>query len=1603
MVQDGTERVCGTAWAEGNVSEESKEIDNSKNVLKNFVSRDKLLETKKSSEVFKMEEERKNAVLNDNKGAAYSPSIRNIQSCKLYPSLEDKWGSSSLLFGLSKILKRSSCGVLEESDSRNYAIGNLYQNKHAGGRPGRIVQDDPSLQAHTTSLLSGSAGQRAQNHLIAPSFSSESYSEIDSKNLIDLDVGSEAGKTSNASSVEKKDLKTQRLNLASRAVEMEQSQHYTPRKEKVSLLARSDSKPDANIFPDNKYSVPTCSLVQFDQNDSVEEQASEHTYSVTVPSAPPSEDISEASASLSISSWSSHQVGWTPARENQLQPNCWYQQKQTSQNFAPQYQLQEQMPLPYISSFSESTPSQRHAQQHIPELPLSVVKVMQQQQQQNQQPVQHQQQLRQACEGTWFAQDRVQGPALKFREDQKNLTQSSKLLLQPIPSRFSPWDQQQQLLPTSVQAMPSPTQEQPLPACTGYASFENSYSLSSVPRNVATMAKGSPNAFHAFLPAQNNINNYTKQKMINGKSVSSAQLEQPIVQQTYIKQDTQSSDTLADLSSWHGSLDQAHPSTLHVNNKNVVPPIDSWSVDIAGQNQQPPHDNLFGQQGLVSTSEPCLQSEPALQCLVSSGKDPQALKNNIRQIVKPHTSYPVKAAVPKNTMTADSLPNSSPVPSAASSVAGVVDMTMQARLEQLLVNAVGRAARGKQQAVLPEASDKHASHERAISNFTASYKTEPGTTQAPPEEQRNLPLVLSQWISSVAAMLPTLANVEGFLDQTINELGLALYSEIDHLVLETVGVPSASNTPKLEDNAGFGAVCPSNPLQNSYDHVVSNIETCENSQDNPQRATAHSRYRNALQDATTVSQSGLCGSSNCVVQEIPQKTMPDSNPGQPVAFDTGAGLPSTVASLRHHSTMGLSSALTNNVSPDNTTTTRPCCLSEGTRAKLADLSQLYQQEDDKMSVVTFAPKQQGAGHSAFPSSTNTNSQHRQKSVRKNTQSIFKTRDKDKITSFNNMLPQGHSFDLLSEKQNNKADNLSSGLSSSFKATNSRSGQLSQPQSAPRSDSASTFSSERQQKQKKSHYLSKSQRIITPGISHSQGSVVRHLYPNLETHSFHCLTSPLESRRLWPSKPKARRDMNDEIAVSEVLSSFIEEDAEELTVDDSAVAEFSYNPLMNSSVSSVFTGVSRASGMAAEPRDNLHHPAFPTDHNVTTQISRLSSSSSPPINDQKPDHASQAFVSGNFESCHGGAHPKTEEQVAQPPTGDNGSMGNFRHKNSAAKAGPSGKPHRVAPPVPHALIKQQAVQTNQTLQSSHRSSSPGKSSTKPVPQRPAPPPPCPANTGSAASVSRPDSHQGFVKRMTLVFDQSARMVSRPDSPPKAHHKSAPKPAIETPCLHQKKQSKKSYTQPKTFKAGAKSKNPNLSSNHSLASVYTISTGTVGLFTTTSLKRCSTNFPTIAQHRYIAAPSSMPVALHPVSSQTSKPDLTQRKMFGSATQSHFTTKCLKENSESCVACISSPITLASSLCVYAATPYKKCTLSSPEKLKHVEPKFTVGRADLGRKDGNITLSRLITHVSPQRPTSLKLTSHSSFQASTPPSSLPTPGMCLLNGPVDSHSHR
>ncbi|RUS90848.1 hypothetical protein EGW08_001355 [Elysia chlorotica] len=916
---------------------------------------------------------------------------------------------------------------------------------------------------------------------------------------------------------------------------------------------------------------------------------------VAVPSAPPSQDVSEASIT-----WSSHHIGLPPMVKFQNNSNIPNAQRQTILSPVGHAVINNQ-----LFQDVHRTAYAQDAQQHLSQLPLSVVRLIEEQ---NQHGYMQQQQ---GHPYNVLAQNSLPavGPSLSAT-GQNYIPTPFQYTLQP----HSPSVLQQE----QIQWNSNTTQASNHFALKQSASYQDPSSLISGLRN-SFKADSFGNYAHSF---NDNVVQHTR-----SERNSQLHLGGSSTIQSCHKHETPSSDTLADLSSWHASLGHAPSSSIAIHKiATSLPTAISVSPHGVQEGQQNSQDNL---------PQPNITLNRYPNSLCGGARDHD---NNLKHMP-------------------DSL-------SSSTSSVWMRQSNSRSRLEKLIMDAVGRAAQEAAQCA------KKPNDPKPVTFQQDSTRPLSGTVQSPETEGLiNMPSILSQWVSAAASMLPSLIQIEDYVDHTIDQLGHALFSEMEHLAMGTQVIA-----------AGVG--------QTQNDQSIS-----------PHRAAE--MVSSALQHVT--------------------KTSGASTDGHNSNNDIG------------HSTF-LKHSSPAEYFPQDKPMTRSCGLSKETKAKLAYLSLQYRRDDDSMPIVNCHCNSMGS------------------SCCKNLRSIS-----------GNQLCQLINASL--SKTSNKSDNLTPVLSGTVRSGSSLTvAQRNRPNSAHSSiaePSPPSAFHKGAHKKKRSCSCSRSMHLMTPGISRSQDHVGQRLYPRLDSNSFHALTSPLDKR-----------------TSSEILCSFIEENAEDFAEDDANLSEQSYKTLINSSISSAPN-----QPIHTQPSsENLPKATFYTNHNVGYS------------NFQNKDNDGTSLQTNpstciSFQKHH--MQQRSRHDLRTSAKEMNTAM--VCPDVSPVLGTSCVKPQRPAPAVPDVLVKQKAsasskanhrnmsqVEQSQLSVSDTSNVSPAVTDLKPVPKRSAPP--IPTTTKPVSKVLGPQN-KGFVMRMKHAFDQTARSVST--SPPRSRTalRQAPDASTQVYCNRQ----------------------------------------------------------------------------------------------------------------------------------------------------------------------------------------------------------------------------
>ena len=1291
--------------------------------------------------------------------------VDSQKSIKMYPSLENSstssavpsWGRSKLLgnfFGKSKVQDHMS----EQLDSVEGSI------------PG------PS---RTQALKSGSVGHAGQEDCALPSISLEdvSYSEINTKNMVDLDAVN---------------------NAENECTEVKTCMRKCSFKQ---LSTDSDPTGKSNDGLD-------CGAHCTDP------EVSEPTVSVTVPSAPPSEDASEASVSVSFSSWSSHHVGLAPIAESKEQSNLHHGHSPTPQ----EPHQQQNMPSPYAQASENYFSQDVHKntldnQQNIPALPASIVRLIQEQYHHPQET--QSQQQNHLAHLSWSSA--IQNPippvaANLYREHFSQLPVTPQPILPPY---SFPVQQHGPAEAFSHAAQPQ-------------TSFQNS----------------STGFSKNLYPLQENLfakSTHSRQQQLNrernqGAPPPSTETRCPSTHQSYPRQETQSSDTLADLSSWPASLGHVIPSSVAIHRP---APLQSTAISASSgvlkHAQQSQKKNLS-----MLSSQLCPQSEPILRRSPSSSDEGLRNQEYKEKLVCIESSFarPLSGFVASQSSQVDS-----------------TSLASRPDLEQLIVDAVHRAAQEAYREVNNPINKQP--QILKLDRVTSASQTQFEVTTQPHESayKIDMSLILSQWAAAVAARIPNLAQVEGYVDNTIDGLGAALLSEIENLLLGTFHAPTADDEQMRENptslpNVASKSIIPTASVLNYKSaerrdlDFQSHTETRSTANFLPaQSVVLHPsdvlhpslsvKDQNGTVSATASIQSQLdhtkpyqsvrqmaqklagrkdAGASvgQSIDKDIPEvnqalskfyqfrspahRTPQESHVNQSqTSVPNVPQIPQNLADAGRYGVQGVNqNTHLNDPSPETFScqaqpNNKSSCLSEGTRAKLAHLSQRYQQDDRSIAPTDDLRKLSSTNLSKTPRiMTKIDSQV----------------NLDKVAPFSfNPSGVGKLINAYGPAATTSAGALNPSAGHS---------------AATKSSSPSILSSGGH-KRKRSSSRARSVRIITPGISRSQGYVGQRLYPSLDTNSFHALMSPLASRRFRPLSGRTNRDEEDG-GTSEMLSSFVEEDAEETTIDDSFAAEPTYNTLVNSSMSSVVAQTSHTQRIANQITEKAFHNSGQSCKPSSSQFLDTAILKNKRQNDTRPYHE---IPTSDLCTDQNHARQDQNHSIETNPT-----------KKPSPVVDPSPvKPQRPAPVVPDILAKRRAsllnVAKQKIVSQASKATNPSiiaPSTTapsqttpgvKPVPSRPAPPIP-PRPTPKTLSKLPEPSNQGFVKRMTNAFDQTARSVSC--SPPRTVSRPAPKPpALVSWNNHQQKHQNPntqggSHALPTT--SNVKVTNPNISTSYTI---------------------------------------------------------------------------------------------------------------------------------------------------------------------------------------------
>lgn len=1066
--------------------------------------------------------------------------------------------------------------------------------------------------------------------------------------------------------------------------------------------------------------------------------------SVTVPSAPPSEDVSEASASVSIGSWSSHHTGFDPNPKQSCLP-----QGHLQASALPSHQLQT-LSSCVDPQFREHPNYQKesYVEQHQSELPSSIIRILQERHMLRHKHQQQQEKPDQFLYG-FSGQDNTSSVSAKFHvEQQKHLPQQMSCL--------SP-HAQQQLVYNNQEHLYH-----------GIPSFVSDLNQLSIPnKNVLGPFNENIHGSKSTHPVYMNNHYPPARYQSTVQPASSNELKDLSTQQSNSKHDSRSSDTLADLSSLHASLGKA-PSS-HTTNQ--MPQLqDPTAIQKHSDILKHSHHQACGSDQ-VSSSERFQKSAQILH-RPPTCKDTSLASDdgNVSQIVRAQINSVYKNILSARASENRSIPRSDKEYSVVSSLVNGSANKHQGNshvyLEQLIVEAMSRAA-----------DEAHPDHNKFEEPKSRALEMEnlgnASNTQIEPMNKIDISSTLTQWVQSVASVLPSLAQIEGYIDYTIDDIGHALYSEIEDLVLGVSSVNTHESDTHHSDNrasraaaATYSNANKTPPLSGQNYHLAGylhnipptheahlplasyqNVSTVYPERTVPSNESKqnHVVYRESIQN---VKDSTQCMAApeyllqpahrfSALIDSKPNQTWPHPNQLNHVADHMTQNPHPSVTSIAHSSNtntdknVGFQDILS--LHRDNLTMYtipaisssqgramyRSSGLSEQTRAKLADLSLQYEQMSYSLPKAAPTSKHIGldSGKSIIsPLEDNEYSPFLSVNLTKSPPSL-----KSQATPNSVFTYQTHSLENMS----------GSHQSSEIQRKISNNGHSSNTETVPASLISST---EDLKKNSASH-------VLTPGVSRSQGSVGQRLYPRLDSNSFHSLSFK-KNRRL---RKKNRANGN---STSELLSSFIEEDGEDSTEADSTLAQQSYNTLMNSSVSS---DVSQTSNFPRLPVISLQK-----EHQNGCETER-GSMHSVFCSGQHFKVADETLMMQNQESSLTSG-TKLIETHLKPPT----VFGKVTLK-----------PHRSAPVAPFVakqqanLLRAAAGKTGSYFERTYQCNTPLESKEmfreKPVPQRPAPPVP----------VAKEDTkypNQGFVMLMKNAFDQRARSVST--SPPKVHYRPAP---------------------------------------------------------------------------------------------------------------------------------------------------------------------------------------------------------------------------------------
>ena len=1241
---------------------------------------------------------------------------------------------------------------------------------------------------------------------------------------------------------------------------------------------------------------------------------------VAVPSAPPSEDVSEAS-------WSTHHIGYPQIG---LPPILNFQkQSNFPDGFSqiPEVQHGHSMlspcghPVLQNQLFQETqrTEYAQDTQKHLPRLPSSIVRLIKEK---HQHQYMQQQQQDHPCHQPAQFPIPVAASSL-IAEGQGHLPPPLHYTLSP--HCFSVKQQEPfEMASTTVQAQYT-------------FSFKNSNSHQNLDscqeKSIGTWAHIS----------NDQAMQITEDEKNQSLPPFNLELKNSSTYQSCPKQETPSSDTLADLSSWNASLGQVPSSSMAIHKPSPgLPTATSMSSRGLRPDQQDSQDNLRNYQVLSSE----IFSKPELTL-----NWPPNLSGGSRDHDNDVKEYKVQAQVSQDHARM-------PMPDSSSPTSRRVSMkrnTSQAGLEQLIMDAVGRAAQEATQCA-KQPKDQQPAIMKSVSASSLS-----STAQEEEHSAINVPSVLSEWVATAASMLPSLIQMEGYIDYTIDQLGHTLFSEIENLIIATYGVPSTKSRQKENNptcSSYRAAEMVSSAVEDiqsdhgsiiqSYMNIQRNIKSCNpkscsseqevghlfldtphgkmpvtsptSTVQNFKNNRAHLDHTGPLQDSKELAQTHFKARQNLdqisdqlsfsniskVGQIVPvldnfhfialknkENTADDSEyctaiTKTPQLSNDGLENRQEVrkSAFLMHSSPAKSCFQDQSIN-------RTSGLSERTKAKLANLSLQYQQ--DNYSIPNSINAFNNMGYSCSESLGSTSGNQLRNNV------------DCQISSNKNIPSRKHGLDNLMGMLNGAA---SSG-SSPFVAVQSQQNKPSRAHSSNTESPPHSALCNKILKKKKSCSRSHSMHLMTPGISRSQGHVGQSLYPCLDTSSFHALMPHLDTRRFC--SVNARKNFNDEDngTTSEILSSFIEEDAEDSSEDDTHLNEQTYSAFIDSSVSSALTQTIHTQGTHDEAPKNMPQACFYSEQNSGHSSFQNEGHNEAPlhVNPLSYDHCNKRLIQQEIKDLK----TSTIETNAGKACSD-------------SQPAPV-KPQRPAPAVPEILAKQKASllsqankeslsQVTKSVESDAFKLPQVLTNLKTVPKRSAPP--IPKEPTSVSKTLGPPN-KGFVMRMTHAFDQTAQSAS--SSPPRTVYRPAPKALPQISWNSQSQSYKNPNTKrdvlPQPSRPTIEGRNPSFCGSYSKKRVPLLGQDSLP----TSSRNSGTGSTSEALKRQTVTKSSLQIPPQPVISPTAKSELAQAKGLTRETQLNRADLGSNLQSPLKTPADNSKPTPAPSFKLYSATPFKR----------------------------------------------------------------------------------